>query len=504
MNNDRTGPPGHPPAPGRDRPGGILIIEDDEAMREVLAWEAREVAQGSCGPGATGGRRAIDVTTAPDGRAGLRAFDPARHAVVLTDLRMPGVDGMAVLGEVRRRSPDTLVIVITAYGDIPTAVEAVKAGAYDFIAKPFDRDHLRAVLGKALEIVALRGRVADLEDRLEWGERALVFASRGMREVVDLVDRVAQSDATVLFVGESGTGKEVLARRLHARSGRRAGPFVAVNAGAIPRDLIESDLFGHVQGAFTGAVRDHRGRFEQAHGGTLFLDEISEMPLDLQPKILRVLEERVVPVVGLAGEREVDVRLVAATNVDLQAMVTANRFRRDLYYRLNVVQVRVPPLRERPEDIPLLVGHFLKKWAGGPDRTGSPGQDLDVAPRALAVLRAAPWPGNVRELENVCRRFCLLATGGRVTEAMAVEAVSESSPASPLGDEAGGRSAGAGGWGEPLADQTLWDIERAAIERALRVNGYNQARAARALGIPRHVLLYRMKKFGILRGPGRG
>ncbi len=446
---------------------GILVIEDDEAMREVLGWEAREVAR--------------DVTLAPDGRAGLEAFDASRHAVVLTDLRMPGVDGMEVVREVRRRSPDTLVIVITAYGDIPTAVEAVKAGAYDFIAKPFDRDHLRAVLRKALEVVALRGRVAALEDHLEWGERALVFASRGMREVVDLVDRVATSDATVLLVGESGTGKEVLARRLHARSGRRAGPFVAVNCGAIPRDLLESELFGHVKGAFTGAVRDHRGRFEQAHGGTLFLDEVTEMPLDLQPKLLRVLEERVVPVVGLAGEREVDVRVVAATNQDIRTAVEAGRLRRDLYFRLNVVQIRVPPLRERPEDIPLLVEYFMKKWG-----EGSPFQ---IDSGAIQVLKAAAWPGNVRELDNVCRRFCLLATGGRVTETMAREAVSASVFEPEPHPEAGG---------------TLWDIERAAIERALREAGYNQARAARALGIPRHVLLYRMKKFGIPRGPGRG
>lgn len=446
---------------------GILVIEDDEAMREVLGWEAREVAS--------------DVTLAPDGRAGLQAFDASRHAVVLTDLRMPGVDGMEVLREVRRRSPDTLVIVTTAYGDIPTAVEAVKAGAHDFIPKPFERDHLRAVLRKALEVVALRGRVADLEDRLAWGERTLVFASRAMARVVDLVDRVAASDATVLLAGESGTGKEVLARRLHARSGRRAGPFVAVNCGAIPRDLLESELFGHVKGAFTGAVRDHRGRFEQAHGGTLFLDEVTEMPLDLQPKLLRVLEERAVPVVGLAGEREVDVRVVAATNQDIRTVVEAGRLRRDLYFRLNVVQVRVPPLRERPEDIPLLVEYFLKQWNNG--------RSLRVEPGAMRVLTAAAWPGNVRELDNVCRRFCLLATGGRVTEEMAREAVS-------------GYAVGLEPRREPA--ETLWDIERAAIERALREAGYNQARAARALGIPRHVLLYRMKKFGIPRGPGKG
>lgn len=450
-----------------DRSGpAVLIIEDDEAMREVLAWEAREVV--------------ADVTVAPDGPTGLQAFHPRRHKVVLTDLRMPGMGGMEVLCEVRRRSPEALVIVITAYGDIPTAVAAMKAGAHDFLPKPFDREHLRAVLRKAFEIVALRGRVSELEDRLEWGERTLVFASRSMGECVDLVDRVAPSDATVLLCGESGTGKEVLARRLHARSPRRARPFVAVNCGAIPRDLLESELFGHVRGAFTGAVRDVKGRFEQAHRGTLFLDEISEMPLDLQPTILRVLEERRVPVVGLGGEREVDVRLVAATNQDLQEAVSSGRFRRDLHYRLNVVQVRVPPLRERPEDIAVLVGHFLKKWGG--DRVPR------VEDGVWAVLGSAPWPGNVRELENACRRFCLLATDGRVTEALAREVVSGQAPSSQ----------------SDSVPQSLWDLERAVIKKVLHECGYNQTRTARTLGIPRHVLLYRMKKFGIPRGPGRG
>jgi len=448
----------------RDEPG-ILIIEDDEAMREVLAWEAREVIH--------------DVTVAPDGRAGLGAFHPERHQIVLTDLRMPGLDGMEVLRQVRHRAPETLVIVITAYGDIPTAVEAMRAGAHDFLPKPFDRDHLRAVLRKALEVVTLRSRVADLEDRLQWGERSLLFASRAMAEVVDRVDRVAASDASVLLCGESGTGKEVLARRLHARSPRRARPFVAVNCGAIPRDLLESELFGHVRGAFSGAVRDLKGRFEQAHRGTLFLDEVSEMPLDLQPKILRVLEEGQVPVLGLGAEREVDVRIVAATNVDLQEAVAAGRFRRDLFFRLNVVQVRIPPLRDRPEDIGLLAEHFLEKW--------SPGAPPVLEPEARSVLEGAPWTGNVRELENACRRFCLFARDGRVTGAMAREAVSGSVP--PPVEGPGSRS--------------LWDIERAAIEKALEESGHNQARAARALGIPRHVLLYRMKKFGIPPGPRR-
>jgi len=439
-----------------DNPG-ILIIEDDEAMREVLAFNAREFSD--------------LVSVAKDGTEGLSAFDPHVHQVVLCDLRMPGLDGMAVLRALRERSPQVLVILVTAYGDIPTAVEAMKAGAYDFLPKPFDREHLRSVLRKAVEVASLRGRVADLEQRLAWGERDIVAASRAMQEVLALVDRVAPSDVPVLLTGESGTGKELLARRLHAHSSRRGGPFVAVNCGAIPRDLLESELFGHARGAFTGAVRDHKGRFEQAHRGTLFLDEIAELAPDLQVKLLRVLEEQVVPVVGLAGGREVDVRVVAATNQDLGVAVADGRFRQDLYYRLAVVHVRVPPLRERREDIPVLVEFFLQKW--GQDRK------VVVEPEAMEVLLNGDWPGNVRELENACRRFCLLAEG-RVTAAMAREVIR--GPRRPALEHGEG---------------TLWDLERRAIEAALDAARGNRSEAARALGIPRHVLLYRMKKFGI-------
>ena len=446
---------------------GVLIIEDDAAMREVLAFQVGEIIP------------AVDV--AEDGEAGLRAFDAARHAIVVTDLKMPGMDGLTVLRKVLERAPDTLVVVTTAFGDVPVAVEAMKAGAFDFIAKPFDREHLRAVLRKALSLTALRSRVSELEDTLGWGERSLVYSSAAMGRVVARIDRVASSDATVLLAGESGTGKELLAHRLHARSPRHAGPFVAVNCGAIPRELLESELFGHARGAFTGAVSAHKGRFEVATGGTLFLDEIGELPLDLQPKLLRALESGAIDVLGHEKPHPIDARIVVATHRELGGESAAGRFRSDLYFRLAVVEVRVPPLRERPEDVPVLVEHFLAKW--GRDR------HFQVAPDAMATLSAAAWPGNVRELENVVRRFCLLCEGDLIDAGCVREAVQSSSmPAA---------APASAGIVLPPEGVSLRDLEKEVILTALRQNDFNQSRTAKFLRIPRHILLYRMKKYGI-------
>ncbi len=446
---------------------GILIIEDDRAMREVLAFQVGEVVAG-------------EVDSATSGEDGLRRFDPTRHPVVVTDLKMPGLDGMEVLKRILGRAPETLVIVVTAFGDVQVAVQAMKAGAFDFVPKPFDRDHLHSVIRKALAVASLKTRVTELERTLESGERTLVFTSAAIAETARLVDRVAPSDATVLLTGESGTGKELLARRIHARSPRRQGPFVAVNCGAIPRELLESELFGHVRGAFTGAVRDHKGRFEQAARGTLFLDEIGELPMDLQPKLLRALETGSVDPVGGSAPRPVDVRIVAATNRDLAVEAAADRFRSDLFFRLAVVEVRVPALRERPEDIPVLVEHFLEKWGGG--------RRFKVAPDALRALRSAPWPGNVRELENACRRFCLLADEGTVPMAMVQDVIQRTAPAARTPSE---------GLVLPPDGLSLRGLEKEVILRALQLNGMNQSRTARYLRIPRHILLYRMKKYDI-------
>ncbi|NOZ00737.1 MAG: sigma-54-dependent Fis family transcriptional regulator [Deltaproteobacteria bacterium] len=449
-----------------------LVIEDDESMREVLAWQVGEVAG--------------EVDTAADGEKGLKLYDPAVHRLVITDLRMPKKDGMTVLREILKRDPDAMVIVVSAFGDVPIAVEAMKAGAYDFILKPFDREHLQTVVKKALKVTSLRRRVEDLEQRLDQGGKTLVYASAAMSEVVRMVDLIADSDIPVLITGESGTGKELLARRLHSRSGRRDGPYVAINCGAIPRDLIESELFGHARGAFTGAVKDRKGRFEQANGGTLLLDEVGELPLELQPKLLRVLEEGRVNVLGREKTVPVDVRVLAATNRDLAAEAAAGRFRSDLYFRLNVIEVHVPPLRERTEDVSALALHFLKKWGQG--------RDLTVKPDAMAMLEGAQWPGNVRELENACRRFALLADKGVVTMEMAAQAVGTSVA---MKRESVGLVM-------PEDGLSLRDLEKEAVLKALKVNRFNQSKAARFLRIPRHVLLYRMKKYGISKGVSAG
>ena len=309
--------------------GRILFIDDDRAGREVALFNLRKAG--------------YEVVAASDGQEGIAAFSPEKFDLVVTDVKMPGISGIDVLRRVRSHAPDVPVLVITAFGNVETAVEAMKEGAYDFIGKPFHRDQLLLSVGKALERRRLAAEVHDLRIRASGVEREIVGASAAMKQVLSIADRVAGSDATILITGESGTGKEVVARRIHVRSRRAEGPFVAVNCAAIPGELMESELFGHARGAFTGAVRDRAGRFRQAAGGTIFLDEVGEIPLQLQAKLLRVLQERSVDVVGGDHPVPVDVRIAAATNRDLPEKVREGTFREDLYYRLNVVEIRVPP-----------------------------------------------------------------------------------------------------------------------------------------------------------------
>jgi two-component system, NtrC family, response regulator len=445
----------------------VLIIDDDDSFREVMVYLLREDG--------------IDADAAIDGKQGLAAFDPARHAVVVTDLKMPGLDGLEVLRVIKEKSATTVVLVITAFGTIDKAVEAMKAGAFDFIPKPCTRDHFKLAVHKAIEHRRLATRVTELEHVVKTGGRELVFVSEAMAQAVKLADRVAASDATVLVTGESGTGKELFARRIHRRSPRIDGPFVAVNCGAIPNELIESELFGHAKGAFTGAVKDRKGKFELAAGGTLFLDEIAELPAAQQSKLLRVLAERIIDVVGKEKPVEVDVRIVTATNRDLPAEIAAGRFREDLFYRLNVVQVELAPLRTRPEDIAPLAEHFLARFA--PDRP------LRLTPAALDRLRAYAWPGNIRELENLCQRIALLAD----EEEIDTEALPPWKPAT----ETASPAATVGGITLPAEGLSLVDLERDVIVEALRQNDFNQARTARFLRVPRHILTYRIEKHGI-------
>ncbi|GAB6082193.1 sigma-54 dependent transcriptional regulator [Desulfuromonas carbonis] len=442
----------------------VLLIDDDDSLRRVMEFTLDQA-----------GWR---VLLAADGEAGLALFRQERPAVVVTDIQMPGMSGMELLAAVRELDPSAVVVMITAYGTVEKAVAAMKQGAYDFLTKPFSRDELRLVLERAWSFLDLQKENRRLRDALATREdfSLVVGNSDVMREVFERVRRVAASEASVLLEGESGTGKELIARAIHQQSDRRDGPFVAVNCAAIPADLLESELFGHVKGAFTGAIRDRRGKFAQADGGTLFLDEVAELPSEMQPKLLRALQEREIePVGGLPGK--VDVRLVAATNQNLDQALAQGRFREDLYYRLAVVPLRLPPLRARREDIPLLVRHFAGKYGGG-----------DFAPAALQALTAYPWPGNVRELENAVQHALVLRQGGVVEVADLPEKITRT-PLSPSG----------GVVTLPEGGYSLEALEKEVVVEALRRCGGNQTRAAAFLRIPRHTLVYRMEKYAIPR-----
>jgi len=458
------------PAGEGDMQGRILFIDDDRSGREVALFNLRKAG--------------YDVTPAADGREGLDAFSTAPFDLVITDLKMPGVPGMEVLRKIRAGSPDVPVLVITAFGNVETAVAAMKEGAYDFIGKPFHRDQLLLAVEKALDRRRLATEVRDLRIRASGVERDVVSVSTAMRRLLEVADRVAPTVATVLITGESGTGKEILARRIHVRSPRAEGPFVAVNCAAIPAELLESELFGHARGAFTGAVRDRAGRFRQASGGTLFLDEVGEIPTPLQGKLLRTLQERVVDAVGGDTPVPVDVRILAATNRDLPSRIREGSFREDLYYRLNVVELAVPPLRDRPDDIPPLVRRFVSEFSAG--------REIAVPAAVVAELSTRPWPGNVRELKNACERMVILCRGDEVSL--------EDLPPAPHGPGAGtAEDVSASTLALPAEGLSLVDLEKRVIERALRMKGGNITQAALFLRIPRHILVYRIGKYGIRR-----
>jgi two-component system NtrC family response regulator len=444
----------------------ILLIDDDDSLRRVMEFSLAE-----------SGYR---VQTAASGEDGLRLFEKDSYDAVITDITMPGMNGMEVLAKIRHQDARLPVIIITAYGTIESAVEAMKQGAFDYITKPFNRDELRLTLDRALTMRRLEEENVELRDEVRGRYRfdSIVGNSEKIRQVLDMAGRVAASDATVFITGESGTGKELLAKGVHYNSFRANGPFVAVNCAAIPENLIESELFGHVKGSFTGAIKDKEGKFERADGGTLFLDEIGDLRIDLQAKILRVLQERSVDRVGGGAPIPVDVRVVAATNKDIERSVKEGSFREDLYYRLSVIPLIMPPLRERKDDIPLLVDHFVKKF--------NPSRDVNVTREALDVLTAYGWPGNVRELENAIERASVLKRGDTITPAdlpdkLRKEQTSVENIILNLPDEG----------------ISLEDLEKKLIIRALERHKGNQTRAAEYLDITRPTLIYRMEKYGI-------
>ncbi len=422
-----------------------------------------------------------EIDTAVDGGEAIAKLQNELFHLVVSDVRMPVVGGMELLSWVREQQPGLPVILITAHGTVANAVEALKQGAFDYVAKPFDKTELQGTIDKALET----GRRNSRRLSEERGRFEIIGRTPAMRKVYDLIEKVAPSPSTVLITGESGTGKQLVARALHENSPRSDGPFIEVNCGAIPESLFEAELFGHEKGSFTGAVASKPGRFELAHGGTLFLDEVGELPLDMQVKILRALQERTIDRVGGLRPIPVDVRLIAATNVDLEAALVAGTFRDDLFWRLNVIPIHLPPLRERADDIPLLVESFLRSFN---QRLGK--GVARVAPDALAALLEHSWPGNIRELENLMERSVLLADGDTIHLAD-MPGLRSSKAVSAPGDDLEGL-----GLKEYVRVHTA-KLERARIQRALSSEDNNVTRAARRLGISRKSLQTKMKEYGL-------
>jgi DNA-binding NtrC family response regulator len=436
----------------------ILLVEDNDAAREDL----RQLIEKALG---------VVVDTAADGAAALEALGERTYSILLTDLRMPGIDGLELIEEVRKSRMPVTVIVTTGHGSIDGAVQAMRLGATDFLTKPIDLDHLRLVLERALRERQLQDEVASLREQLEgrYAFQNIISKSPRMHAVFELIGHLGPTTSTVLIEGETGTGKEVVARAIHQASSLRHGPLVAVNCAAIPETLLESELFGHEKGSFTGAVTQRKGRFELADGGTLFLDEVGDIPAAMQAKLLRVLQERTFERVGGTKSIEVNVRVIAATNRSLKRLAEDGKFREDLYYRLNVVRIELPPLRARPEDIPLLAAHFAQKYA----RPGVGPMQLE--PEAMAALMRHRWPGNIRELENAIARGCVTGRGEMIRlenlppEIVRAPAVPRLDMRRPLTDF--------------LADLTTRFEER-YLRRALRKAGGNIARVARHSGLP--------------------
>ena len=450
----------------------ILVVEDEVKMQRVLQLHLEgagyEVVQSSTA------EEAIKVINKSEG--------PTQFALALTDLRLPGMDGLALFRRINLVAPALPVIVMTAFGTVETAVEAMKAGASDYVLKPFSLEDLMITIEKVLELHALRDENVKLKAQLgrRYEFERIVGRSEKMQEVFDAAQRVAPTSATVLLGGESGTGKGMLARAIHHHSSRRAAPFVKINCSALPENLMESELFGYEKGAFTGATQSHPGKFEQADGGTVFLDEIGDVPPPVQVKLLRVLQEREFERLGGTKTIHIDVRIIAATNQDLRAALEQGTFREDLYYRLNVVPMNLPPLRERKGDIPHLVSHFLAKFAAD-----SGGQERSLSAKAIEKLGTYHWPGNVRELENIIERSTVLARTDPIVPAD-IQLDHTAALATPPD-------------GVPFLPDgmTLDAYEQELIREALRRSDNNKSRAARLLGLTRNALRYRLSQMGL-------
>lgn len=444
----------------------ILIIDDEEKMRLLLERVLN--------------KHGAFVETAKDGDEAIRRIESHRYDIVLADIKMPGISGMDVLKTTTALHPESQVIMMTAFGTVDSAVEAMKAGAYHYINKPFKMDELLLIINKALEEKSLRREVQTLrkEVQTKYCFDNIIGKSKAMQGVFDIIRRVADSKSTILIYGQSGTGKELVAKAIHYNSSRRDKPFVTINCSALPETLLESELFGHVKGSFTGAIANKKGLFEEAHQGTIFLDEIGEISPALQVKLLRVLQEKEIKRVGSTTTTVVDIRLIAATNKDLEEEVRLGNFRDDLYYRLSVIPIHLPPLKERPEDIPLLANHFMAKYAA---ETNSPVKS--ISKEAMRYLVNYHWPGNVRELENVIERALTL---GRSDTILPEDLPPHIRTEKPPSTEA-----------EPERDPTLEELEREYIKKILRKVRGHKIEAAKILGIDRRTLYRKEKKYGL-------
>ena len=447
----------------------VLVVDDEENLRRVTQLKLQQAG--------------YEATTASDGAQALELL--ARHPqdLIITDLKMPGMSGMDLLRRVKEDYPEVIVIVVTAFGTIESAVEAMRLGAHDYIIKPVNADALKLVVSRALEHHRLREEVKNLRSMVDskYGFENIVGKSKALLATLDNASRAAQSEATVLIRGETGTGKELLAKAIHFNSSRRDRPFIVINCGAIPKELLESELFGHTKGSFTGALANKKGKIEMADQGSLFLDEIGEMPLDLQVKMLRLIQEREIERIGAPNATKVNVRIIAATHRNREAMVEDGTFREDLYYRLAVIPLILPPLRERPDDIAELVAIFFKKFKERQNRL-----DLKVPPSLLPYFSIHRWPGNVRELENVVERLVVLTPGSEVSvEDLPDFLRRERPPLEAIHLEL------------PPEGISLEAVERELVMRALHKCNWNQTKAAAYLDISRKVLIYRMEKFAL-------
>jgi DNA-binding NtrC family response regulator len=452
----------------------VLVVDDDQSLRRVMEMQLEDLG--------------CEVLTAASGQEALEILSTNAVAVVLTDLKMPGISGLDLVRTVKKHYPGSLTLVITAYGTIETAVAAMRDGAYDYLTKPLNDAQLAAVLKRALEHRRLLDEVQQLRTALDakYGFESIIGHSAKLMHVLDLASRAAQSGTTILIRGETGTGKELLAKAIHRNSSRKDQPFVTINCGAIPKDLLESELFGYCKGSFTGAGANKPGKVEMADGGTLFLDEIGELPLELQVKVLRLIQEGQIDKVGATRPVEIDIRIIAATHRNLHAMIEDGTFRQDLYYRLAVITLELPPLRERPDDIPELAQNLFVKIKARQHR-----ENLMLPSNVLHYFAAYAWPGNVRELENAIERLVVLTRGEEVAVADLPDFLRNERPVLDALQMA-----------LPPHGISLEGVEKELIVRALAKFEGNQTQAARYLDISRRTLIYRMEKFGLRKEEG--